>query len=274
MDFTKRRFWDIYINGSIHVAVAVCALVQMTFYFCGLPQDWAVSLMAFCGTIFSYNFIKYATIVRATFKRLPARLWIIVLLSLWAFVIGTACFFFLNIQAQLVTVALLVLSVFYAIPITKQIPNLRQWTGTKIYIVCLCWATVTLIVPLLNANMEIGWDIGIKFLQRFILVLLLIGVFEIVDLQYDDSSLKTLPQTLGVVKTKYLLSLLLIPFYVLEFFKVGFEPVQAWNNLILVLLVAFFIWYASPKRTKFYTLFWVESVPIVWWGLILIEKYL
>ncbi|MBB1139150.1 hypothetical protein [Myroides sp. WP-1] len=263
--------FDFYLKASVHVSFAVFALVQMTFYFCRLPFDWTVSFLAFSGTLFSYNFIKYADFVAIHRRNLSPKMKTITYMSFLALLVGVGCFFFLNTQAQLVTVSLLVLAVLYAVPISKRIPNLRNWSGLKVYIVCLCWATVTLIIPILNANVELSLDIWIKFLQRFILVLILIGIFEIVDLQYDEKYLKTIPQLLGTRKTKILLALLLVPFFVIEFFKVGFQPIQAWNNLIIVSITLLFIQLASPKRSTYFSLFWVESVPIYWWILVLLE---
>ncbi|WHT38228.1 hypothetical protein QNH98_14395 [Myroides sp. mNGS23_01] len=130
---------------------------------------------------------------------------------------------------------------------------------------------MTLIIPVFNAGIDLSLDIWIKFLQRFILVLILIGIFEIVDLQYDEKYLKTIPQLLGTRRTKILLALLLIPFFVIEFFKLGFQPIQAWNNLIIVSITLLFIQLASPKRSSYFSLFWVESVPIYWWILVLLE---
>ncbi|MCA4791809.1 hypothetical protein HX045_01325 [Myroides odoratimimus] len=271
MDLLKNRIVALYLNGSVHVSLAVFALVQMTFYFCHLPFDAAVSVLAFTGTLFSYNFIKYAEVVYRHKTPFTLRLKVIIGISIIALLIGTMAFFMLNWKAQLVTLSLLVLSVLYAIPISSNRSNLRNLAGLKVYIVCLCWATVTLIVPVMNADIPVSWDIVVKFIQRFILVFILIGIFEVVDLQYDDKYLKTLPQMLGIANTKWLLGLLLIPFYVIEFFKVGYQPIQAWNNLLIVLLTLFFIYYASPKRTKFFTLFWVESVPIVWWLIVVVQ---
>ncbi|MGL4584454.1 MAG: hypothetical protein ACRCVU_15920 [Flavobacterium sp.] len=271
MDLLKNRIVALYLNGSIHVSLAVFTLVQMTFYFCQLPFDAVVSVLAFSGTLFSYNFIKYAEVVYRHKNPFTLRLKVIIALSVIALLIGTVAFFMLNYKAQLVTLSLLVLSVLYAIPISSNRSNLRNLAGLKVYIVCLCWATVTLIVPVVNADVPISWDIVIKFTQRFILVFILIGIFEVVDLQYDDKYLNTLPQMLGITRTKWLLAFLLLPFYIIEFFKVGYHPIQAWNNLLIVLLTLFFIIYASPKRTKFFTLFWVESVPIIWWLIVVIQ---
>ena len=263
--------FDFYLKASIHVSLAVFALVQMTFYFCHLPLDWTVSILAFSGTLFSYNFIKYADFVANHRFNLSRKMKIITLLSFLALLVGMGCFFLLNSKAQLVTISLLVLAVLYAVPISKHIPNLRNWSGLKVYIVCLCWATVTLIIPILNAEVALSLDIWIKFLQRFILVLILIGIFEIVDLQYDEKYLKTIPQLLGTHRTKWLLALLLIPFFAIEFFKVGFQPIQAWNNLIIVGITLGCIQLASPKRSTYFSLFWVESIPIYWWILVLVE---
>ncbi|APA91175.1 MULTISPECIES: hypothetical protein [Myroides] len=271
MDLLKNRTVALYLNGSVHVSLAVFALVQMTFYFCHLPFDAVVSTLAFTGTLFSYNFIKYAEVIYRHKNPFTLRLKVIIGISIIALLIGTVAFFMLNWKAQFVTLSLLVLSVLYAIPISSNRSNLRNLAGLKVYIVCLCWATVTLIVPVMNADIPVSWDIVVKFIQRFILVFILIGIFEVVDLQYDDKYLKTLPQMLGIANTKWLLGLLLIPFYVIEFFKVGYQPIQAWNNMLIVLLTLFFIVYASPKRTKFFTLFWVESVPIVWWLIVVIQ---
>ena len=263
--------FDFYLKASIHVSFAVFALVQMTFYFCRLPFDWTVSLLAFSGTLFSYNFIKYADYVLVHRHNLSLKMKAILLLSVVALIVGMVSFFYLTSAAQLVTISLLILAVLYAVPISKRIPNLRNWSGLKVYIVCLCWATVTLIIPVFNAGIELSLDIWIKFLQRFILVLILIGIFEIVDLQYDEKYLKTIPQLLGTRKTKWLLAILLIPFFAIEFFKVGFQPIQAWNNLIIVCITLLFIQLASPKRSNYFSLFWVESVPIYWWILVLLE---
>lgn len=268
-----KRFVYLYLNGSVHVAVAVFALVQMTFYFSKIPFDPVVSLLAFSGTLFSYNFIKYADVVYRNPNRLSNDMKWVIGISVIAMVTGVICFFMLEPITQLVTIGFLLLSVLYAVPINPKIPNLRNWAGVKIYIVSLCWAGVSLILPIVNAGVDLTFDIGIKFIQRFLLVLILILIFEIVDLQFDDKRLKTVPQTLGVDKTKKMILLLLIPFYVLEFFKVGFESIQAWNNLVIVALVWYFTREASPRKSKFFTLFWVESVPIVWWLLVIGENW-
>ncbi|WHT38227.1 hypothetical protein QNH98_14390 [Myroides sp. mNGS23_01] len=88
------KVFDFYLKASIHVSFAVFALVQMTFYFCHLPFDWTVSLLAFSGTLFSYNFIKYADYVVIHRKNLSPKMKAILVLSAIALVVGMVSFFF------------------------------------------------------------------------------------------------------------------------------------------------------------------------------------
>lgn len=267
------RFFDWYLYASLHVALATTVLVQMTFYFCFLPFNTAVTSLVFFGTVFSYNFIKYAQVI-AKKKELTRFLKSITVLSVISFVIAVISFFFLNLKAQLLTVFFGLLCVLYVIPLAKSKTNLRNYAGIKIYIVSLCWAGVTTLLPIVNADQSIENDILFKFLQRFILTLILILIFEINDLKYDDIRLKTVPQTIGVLKTKYLIVLLLIPFYFLEFLKVNYYGNQWIINLILVFVIALFTYYANPNRSKYYTLFWVESIPVLWYLLIILFNFL
>ncbi len=268
-----KKIVNFYLNASIHVALATTALVQMTFYFCFLPFNAAVTSLVLFGTIFSYNFIKYAQIIVKR-KPLTPYLKYITGLSLLSLVITLISFFFLNFNTQLLTVFFGLLCVLYVIPLAKSKTNLRNYAGIKIYIVSLCWAGVTTLLPIVNADQNIEMDILFKFLQRFVLTLILILIFEINDLKYDDIRLKTVPQTIGVLKTKYLIGLLLIPFYFLEFLKVNYYGNQWIINLILVAVIALFTYYANPNRSKYYTLFWVESIPMLWFLLIILFNFL
>jgi len=264
-----KQILDFYINASLHVSLATAALVAMTYYFFDMPANNIVLLFVFFGTLVSYNTIKYGSYVlnHVIYKQ---ALKIIVFLT---FVSAIACvylFFELNFNAQLVTLFFVCLSFLYLIPIGKKQKNLRNFAGIKIYIVSFCWAGVTILIPLFNADLPVESDLFFKFSQRFVLTLMLILIFEIKDLKQDDIQLKTVPQSIGVSKTKYIIYSLLFVFYFLEFFKKNVYVNQWIVNLILVALIFLFTIFASPKKSKYYTLLWVEAIPILWFLLVLI----
>lgn len=268
-----KLLFRLYIYGSMHVALAVLSLVMMTNHIFGQPFNTAMAGFAYFGTMFSYNFMKYESLYKF---RKPTTPFVkaIVGLSVAALVFSGISFLFLERKTQIIAVAFLALTAIYTVPFFPNQKNLRNWSGIKIYIVAFCWAGVTLLLPIINAGMELSWDIYLKFAQRFLLVIILILIFEIIDLQEDDPHLKTLPQQIGVRNTKILNLILLIPFYFLEFLKSGVDTRQLYVNIILVLAMGLFTIFARPDRPKLYTLFWVESIPIVWLGLVVLAEYL
>jgi hypothetical protein len=179
-------------------------------------------------------------------------------------------FFQLERVTQIVAIVFLSITLLYTLPFFPNKKNARNWAGVKIYIVALCWVGVTLGLPILDSGIPITSDFYLKCMQRFVLIFVLILIFEIIDLANDDPHLKTVPQQIGVKRTKILGLLLLIPFYLLEFFKSSLDKNQLIVNMILVLMIALFLIFANEKRSKYYTSFWLESVPIVWWLLLLL----
>ncbi|MES2813093.1 MAG: hypothetical protein V4670_11535 [Bacteroidota bacterium] len=267
-----KKILDFYIHGSIHVALAVYALVRMTFHFFHIEYDVPMAFFAFFGTIVGYNFVKYDELVRAKKLKLTLERKAIVVLSIFSFFASGYCFFQLKLATQLVTVLFFGLTILYTLPVFPKMGNARNWAGVKIYIVAFCWAGITLFLPIINADSPLSHDVWLKFSQRFLLVIILILIFEIIDLKNDDLSLQTVPQKLGIEKTKRLNLFLLIPFYCLEFLKSDFQVQQLWINLILILVLALFTIFSSPKRSEYYTSFWVESVPVFWWLLVIFWK--
>lgn len=263
-----KNIFDIYIYGSVHVAASVLSLVLMTNHMFGIPFSLPMAVFAFCGALFGYNFTKYENLYRLKKPR-GKKMGAILALSLIALASAGVSFFMLAWKAQVTAFVFLGLTVLYTVPFPNY-KNLRNWSGIKIYIVALCWAGVTLLMPLQNAGVEAYWDVYIKFIQRFLLVIILILIFEIIDLEEDDPHLKTLPQVFGVRRTQIFNIVLLILFYGLELLKYKIDNSQLLVNVFLIVSVALFTLYAHPKRHKLYTLFWVESIPIFWLILIML----
>lgn len=270
--YAIKKLFDFYIRASFHVSMAVLALVLMTNHMFAIPFDVHVASFAFCGTFLGYNFIKYEVYFR---KKMPFRkkLLPIFILSFFALLACLYLFFQLKIKTQIVSVIFLGLTFLYAVPVFSSKTNMRNWSGIKIYIVAFCWAGVTVLLPIFNYAVLNSEDVLIKFFQRFILIVVLILIFEIIDLKNDEETLATVPQRLGVQKTKQLGALLLVVFYFLEFLKSDFQSQQLLVNLFLICITFGFLFYAHQNRNKYYTSFWVESIPILWLLLVYLTSF-
>ncbi|TDD95578.1 hypothetical protein [Flavobacterium cellulosilyticum] len=260
---------DFYINSSIHVALSVYALVRMTDYMFQIPNDKPMAYFAFFGTIVGYNFVKYDALVRLKKLQMRSSLKAIIFISVFSFLVVGYYFFQLQRITQIISVLFLALTLLYTLPFFPNRKNARNWAGIKIYIVALCWVGVTLVLPILDSGIAITTDFYLKCIQRFILVFVLILIFEIIDLANDDPHLQTVPQQIGVKLTKTLGYFLMVVFCVLELFvsNVNFKINFQFFYLIFAIAIgiAILLAYANQKRSKYYTSFWVESVPIIWW---------
>jgi hypothetical protein len=104
----------------------------------------------------------------------------------------------------------------------------------------------------------------------------LILIFEIIDLNKDDPHLQTVPQQIGVKRTKILGYVILLIFIALEIFNnninftFNFQFLSLIFDIVIAIVIVLFLAFANEKRSKYYTSFWVESVPILWWFMILI----
>lgn len=265
-----RKFLYFYINSSIHVALSVYALVRITQFMFPVSIENAVGYFAFFGTIVGYNFVKYDALARIQKAQMRSELKAITVLSSIALIATGYYFFKLQSITQISAVGFLILTILYTLPFYPHKGNARNWAGVKIYIVTLCWVGVTLFLPIINSEMSITIPILLAALQRFILVFVLILIFEIIDLKNDDPHLLTVPQQIGVKRTKIIGSLLLFIFVSLEFWDANFIYPTLILKLGIATTVFLFLFFANEKRSKYYTSFWVESVPILWWVLLLI----
>jgi hypothetical protein len=277
---------QFYINSSLHVGLSCYALVRITQMVFQISHQNTVGYFVFWGTIVGYNFVKYEELARAKKLQMRNELRGIAVFSFFSFIMTGYCFFMLERLTQIIAVVFLGLTLLYTLPFFPNRKNARNWAGVKIYIVSFCWVGATVILPLLNAGVALTVSIGILSIQRFILIFVLILIFEIIDLRYDNPNLKTVPQQIGVRDTKLLGYFLLVVFCGLELFNCNSNingnfnasiqflplPLKLIFDIAIAVVIVLFLAFANEKQTKYYTSFWVESIPIVWWLLVVFFK--
>ncbi len=239
MKFLK-TILDFYINTSIYVAVAVFSLVQISKLKLNISTNSNLDFFIFFGTIFGYNFLKYFEVFRKrvfTFTKNYA----IVLISLIAS-FGMIFYFFrlnFNLQKEFLKIGLLIL--IY--------PFIRKFGLIKMVFVSFCLTLITVFIIEINHNY-------IYLTQRFFIIFCLLIPLEICDLETDSKTIKTLPKIIGIQNLKFLGYFFLILSCFLKF------------DIVIALVIAIAIFFSNENRSKYYTSFWVESLPIFWWFLL------
>lgn len=266
-----KQLLDFYINSSLHVALSVFALVKMTALLFRIALIDPCALFAFFGTIVGYNFVKYDALARSQKKQMRLQLKAITLLSFGSFLAAAYYFLQLAQKTKIIAVIFLLLTLLYTLPFFPNKRNARNWAGVKIYIVALCWVGVTLFLPIVNAGVPLSMTVGLVAVQRFVLIFVLILIFEIIDLKLDDPHLKTVPQQIGVGPTKIVGSILLLLFVGMEFLEANFNYATLFLKVGVALTVFLFLLFAHENRSKYYSSFWVESIPVLWMLILIYE---
>ncbi|MEQ6124643.1 hypothetical protein AAON49_10610 [Pseudotenacibaculum sp. MALMAid0570] len=269
MTFLKHLF-SFYINASIHVALSVYALTRITELYFDIPYNENLNYFIFFGTITGYNFIKYAGVAKFYHMSLTKSMRLIQIFSFICFCLLCYYGWQLSIETLIYFSPFGLLTVLYIIPFLGGFQkNLRGISYLKIFVVAGVWSGVTAVVPLLENGHEVDVNLVLLFIQRLLFIIVLILPFEIRDIQLDFKDVKTLPQKVGVQQTKRIGFGMLLIVLTLEF--VITDSLFFRNALLGVsFILLFFLMRAKENQSKYYSSFWVEALPIMWWMSLLI----
>ena len=268
-------FYQIYIKSSLHVALAVTSLSLITYLEFDRTASLPLLLFTFCGTVGSYNAIKFLPVYKKIRENNQRLYRIACSISLISLVFSIGALFYIDRELLPVLAIIGVITAAYAFPLNRRFKNLRNVYGFKIFIIGFVWASVTVLLPLMEAN--IGFpgnpEAIATFIQRLLFVIVLTIPFDIRDRTDDPDYLGTLPMILGTKKAVGLGLLLLAAVACIEiFFRSDLNtslPVFFIVNLVTGLL----LYRSMGRQSPWLAAFWIEGIPIFWAALYLVTRY-
>ncbi|TQI69787.1 hypothetical protein JM79_0680 [Gramella sp. Hel_I_59] len=268
-----RQAFDLYINSSIHVALAVVCFAMISMLEYNFKITYELLAFIFLSTITGYNFVKFAGIAKLHHSSLAGNLRIIQIFSFISFLTLIYFALQLSVNVLIATAILGLLTLLYALPVFGKSRNLRSLAGIKIFVIAMVWAGTTVLLPVINAQELLNQPILIDFFQRFCLVVVLTLPFEIRDLVYDSNTLETIPQRIGVRKTRLFGIILLTLIVIIEIFQQQFRSYSLLSLFLVCIILGVFLLGSRERQSKYYASFWVELIPIIYLGILLITKY-
>ena len=264
---TKKNFlvniFNFYVFSNLHVALATFCLVKITLLNIGISES-KTAWFVFFSTLLSYNTIRFVRLnninnwYNSWFKK---NLKFLSLITVISFISILFLSFQLRLKAIILLIPFSLATLFYTFPLEKY--SLRNIAGLKLFLIAFSWAGITVLFPLVQNYISLRFIDYITFIQQILFVIVITLPFDIRDLKYDNSSLKTLPQQLGVGKTKVVGVLLIILFFILEIIKTTNNN-SIWIVLIITIFSAALLLKSTKNQSKYYSAFVVESLPIVW----------
>ena len=269
-----KRWFSFYVFGNIHVGLAAYCLTQITLSEFSIVNG-SLPAFIFFSTILAYNFIRVFQIDRingmiAAWIRSNKR----PLVLLNAGCLGLVIHFSLDFDFYelLILLPFLLASVFYVVPLSRNIRGLRNIPGLKLFLISFTWAGVTLYFPLFVSGLEDMEGLWMVFTQRLLFIMAITIPFDIRDAQFDFPDLKTVPQLIGINNSKWVATVAMIIFVLLELTRNESTTTFFAVALVIAAVSVVSILFASVRQKRFYSSFWVESIPLLWYLLLIIFR--
>ena len=253
LKLTLKNIFNIYIRASLHVAFALTAFAYLSLSELKVVPQKNFFPFVFMSVLVGYNVLKYFHLSRKdiTFLKKNPIMWIITLI---ATVFGLIFFFGFTLEYQIYGLLFSFLTLAYL--------YFRKWALLKIFYVSFIIVAFTSFVPIISQYIFDSSYIYHALTWFFVIAAWMIP-FEIIDSSKDHLLHKTIPQKIGLLNAKRLgyLFLILVAFIQYYFLELDF------TKIFIFLISTLAIYFASPNRNFYYTAFWVEAIPLVWWAI-------
>ena len=253
------KLFRFYVLTSTHVALAVLSLTYLTHLHFDVSLQTNLFAFIFCATVVTYNFIRYnaSLNIKSSFNK---PILVFSLLAVLGLVLSATK---LTSQTLLVALLLGLMSLTYVLPNNRFFGGLRFLPYLKSFMIAACWASVVVILPLRNHQIELDRVAWLIWLQMALWTFSTMIPFEIRDISNDSESMKTIPQVFGVRGAKMIGTLMLFGVVVLSYF-LSLQYHDMIPTLIACALALICLWKSSVHQSTYYASFWVEALPMVW----------
>jgi hypothetical protein len=280
----------ILVYGHVWLALGAAAQTAWMQELLGLA-DWRAPVLAFCGTIVGYTFMRWARMDHPELGSAPHLAWFrahrksLFYFALFCLGCGTALALPHVVALFRTLWPALVLTLFYVVPpglVGGRTIGLRRLPLLKALLIAAAWALVTVGLPLALNDADRSADrAGWLFAMQSAFFLALAITFDLRDRAIDPQGLRTIPQVAGPRVAKALaIALLLYPLSVFLLMaglsyaadEPAIPPSLAWEDLLAAagfLVTAMVVVRSGPGRGPLYHDLLVDGmlvlVPLLWW---------
>ena len=221
----------ILINSNLYISFAAVFLTIETQVQLGMKPQWYPYLfIIFFATLFEYNLHRFITVItNKEALNSDKHKWVRENLNgfyllVFTSLVGFICVAFLAKKEVLITLApIAILTLFYSIPVfgnKKSIFRLREIPYLKIFLIAFVWASLTILLPIIQSNITFNRVHMITMLvERFFFVFAITIPFDIRDIEADkQAGLKTIPILFNENTSNAIANLSLFSFFLISFF--------------------------------------------------------
>jgi 4-hydroxybenzoate polyprenyltransferase len=226
-----KRFFDFLIYSNLFISLAAVLFTVQAQIQLGMAPDWHPYLfLILFATLFEYNLHKFVALFFYKHALTESRFyWISSHLKLFYFIVFSsvvgfiiaACFAKITVLVALFPLG--VITFLYSFPIYKngvKLFRLREVPLAKIFIISIVWSATCIILPMIQADLRVGFrEISLLIIERSLFVFAITVPFDIRDMESDKKAgLRTLPIMLGEQKAIRIANTSLVLFGIISCF--------------------------------------------------------
>lgn len=258
-----------WVYSNIHIALIAAALSLETNIILGVRPLGIAPMFIFFATLVIYNLGYFnAVFSREKFYREQAS-WMKVNMTYWIYsiIIGLVGLVYLlakfGFKGQLIIGIFGLITFIYIlhdVNLFGKYFSIRNIPYIKVFIVALTWSAITILPQIIDLKInlvELNWE-WLLF-ERFFFILSITLMFDVRDLHHDSKKLHTFPQTIGVIKTKWL-SVFFLVVASIGLINLDLALSQLLGIFLIYMLTLFMIYRSAPDKDDVFYTGWFDGV--------------
>lgn len=263
------NFFRNWVYSNIHIALIAAALSLETNVLMGIKPIGIAPGFIFFATLVIYNLGYFKTIMSKEKSYREQARWMSTNRTYWIFSIMIGLIALLYFIAKFDFRGQLIFGVFGLITFVYILHDvnlfgkhfsIRNIPYIKVFIVALTWSVITIVPQLIDSNTslsELKWE-WLLF-ERFFFILSITLMFDVRDLFHDPKDLHTFPQSIGVLKTKWM-SVFFLAVASIGLFNLELAKIQLFGVLIIYMLTIFMVYKSEPDKDDIFYTGWFDGV--------------
>jgi hypothetical protein len=262
------KIFRVWVYSNIHIALIAAALSLETNVLLNIRPLFVAPLFIFSATLLIYNLGYFKAIYSKEQSYREQARWMKARKTYWVFsmLLALSIIFFLvsdfNFKSQLILGFFGFLTTVYIMHDLKLFGkyfSIRSIPYLKVFIVAFTWSAVTILPQLMTSEFYFN-DSNWKWLlfERFFFILSITLMFDVRDLQHDPKNLHTIPQSIGITRSKWL-SFFFLAIALVGLFHLNLNHYQFIAILMIYFLTLIMIYHSHSDKDDIYYTGWFDG---------------
>ena len=258
-----------WVFSNIHIALIAAALSLETNIILGIRPLGIAPGFIFFATLVIYNLGYFNAIFskeksyreQARWMKANVTYWVFsILIGLLGMIYLITKFGFLGQLTFGVFGLITFIYILHDVNLFGKYLSIRSIPYLKVIIVTLTWSVITILPQIIDLNInlaELNWE-WLLF-ERFFFILSITLMFDVRDLHHDSKKLHTFPQTIGVIRTKWL-SVFFLGVATIGLIKLNLALNQFSGVIFIYMLTLFMVYRSEPDKDDVFYTGWFDGL--------------